>query len=79
MNFLIGLVFGLFLAVGAAYVHDASLPAGPDATARAIVNWEAFDADMQALRANVAEGWSSLTGQKPAPRDERTEREETGV
>jgi hypothetical protein len=77
MNFLLGLVLGALIAVGAAYVHDTSLPPA-EREARAIVNWDAFDADMKSLREDMADGWSRLTGRKRV-REERTEREEIGV
>ena len=68
MNFLFGIVVGVLLAIGIAYVHDSSLPSGVSTEARAIVNWQVFDESVRALREDVAEGWSRLTGQ-PRPRD----------
>lgn len=42
MRFLIGIVIGFLLAIGAAYWHDRTLPAGPEGAGRHLVNWEEF-------------------------------------
>ncbi|MFO1114145.1 MAG: hypothetical protein U1E28_00550 [Beijerinckiaceae bacterium] len=67
MNFLVGLVFGVLVAVGAAYVHDASLPEGPARQERALVNWTVFDGEMKTLREDLAQGWDRLTGRARSP------------
>ena len=62
MNFIFGLVVGVVVAVGAAYIHDSSLPPG-DADGRAIVNWQVFNADARGVRDGVTHGWRRLTGE----------------
>lgn len=78
MNFLFGLVVGVLLAVGVAYVHDASLPAGAGTEARAIVNWQVFDDNVRSLREDVADGWSRLTGQSRDRSERRGDRSDRG-
>ena len=58
MNFFVGIIFGIFVAVGAAYVHDA---AASSEEAR-LVNWTAFNADVHHVSEDVAAGWARLTG-----------------
>jgi hypothetical protein len=62
MRLLFGIVLGVALTVGAAYLHDASVPVNP-AAHRAIVNWdvaaEAVEQSMQRLRRQLAR----LTGE----------------
>jgi hypothetical protein len=73
MNFLLGLLFGVFVTIGAAYVHDASVGGVERHDPRLIVNWDALDADIKGLRDDVAEGWSRLTG-RGSTGDERSAR-----
>lgn len=67
MNFLAGLVFGVLVAVAAAYVHDSSLPEGASRQERALVNWTVFDGEMRTLREEIAQGWDRLTGRARSP------------
>ena len=75
MRFLLGLILGVCLAIGVAYVHDSSISGGARAQDRPIVNWESLDANVRALREDVAEGWTRLTGSKRTP-EERSQRGE---
>ncbi|HMN72732.1 MAG TPA: hypothetical protein PKA55_12790 [Rhodoblastus sp.] len=58
MRFLLGLIFGVLVAVGAAYVHDSAIRA-PDQPA--IVNWTALDSTLRLVREDVASGWERLS------------------
>lgn len=70
MNFLLGLLIGISLTVGAAYMHDASVAGADRNDPRLIVNWDNFNSNLKGVRDDVAAGWSRLTGQ---PRkDERS-------
>ena len=64
MRFFTGLVVGIALTVGAAYVVDAMHAApGPDGhEARRMVNWEVVNDNMRDLSASVQQGWHRLTG-----------------
>ena len=42
MRFLNGVVIGILLTVGVAYMHDRSVATGADGTRHDLVNWEEF-------------------------------------
>ena len=58
MRFLLGLIFGALMTVGAAYVHDTAIR-GPEQPA--IVNWTALDSTLKVVRDDVASGWERLS------------------
>ena len=60
MNFIFGVIVGVLVTIGAAYVHDAAI-SGSDRDARLLVNWSAFTADMQSLNDDVSAAWHRLT------------------
>ena len=64
MRFTTGLIVGIILTIGVAYVTDAlgSAP-GPDgkATPR-MVNWDVVSDNMRGLSTEVQDGWARLTG-----------------
>lgn len=64
MRFFTGLVVGIVLTIGAAYVIDAMHGApGPNGReARRMVNWEVVDANMRDLSTGVQAAWRRLTG-----------------
>ncbi|ACK51415.1 conserved hypothetical protein [Methylocella silvestris BL2] len=66
MRFLLGLVVGVLLTVGAAYMFDSTRKAeGADAaTPRQMVNWDVVQAELKTLSAQIGDGWSRLTGRK---------------
>ena len=67
MRFIMGLIFGIMLTVGAAYVTDMlhSAP-GPDQTAsRAMVNWTVVGDNMRGLSTSVQDGWGLAGGRRP--------------
>jgi hypothetical protein len=61
----IGIILGILLTVGTAYVADALRPGtghGTDeAAARPMVNWDVVDQNMHAVSARIQEVWTRLT------------------
>lgn len=65
MRFISGLLVGILLTVGTAYVVDALHAApGPDdkATPQRMVNWGVVSDNLSGLSSGVKTGWSRLTG-----------------
>ena len=63
MRFITGLVVGVLLTVGAAYVSDATrTPSGRDGEIRQMVNWNVVSANMRDLSSNAREAWARLVG-----------------
>lgn len=52
MRFILGIVVGAVLLIGAAYIHDSSIDPAKDPSARAMVNWEVVSQNMRGLN-----GW----------------------
>jgi len=71
MRFLIGLIIGILLTVGAAAYHDNNVPTPPRTVAdRPIVDWDAAGAAVRDSTSFVTKWWDSLLGrvqQQPAP------------
>ena len=71
MRFITGLLFGILLTVGTAYIVDSMHSApGPDEVAsRHMVNWTVVDANVRTLSTDLQDGWSRLvTGAKQVDR-----------
>ncbi len=65
MRFLLGIIVGILLTIGSAYVFDASRKGeGPNGSAERIVNWDVLQAQLRILSGNIQDGWSRLTGRK---------------
>ena len=63
MRFLNGLVVGVLLTIGAAYVADAtSMPSAKGGETRHMVNWNVVSANMQDLSSDVRDAWTRLMG-----------------
>ena len=60
MRFVLGLIVGVFVAIGIAYVHDNTI-SGTDRNTRAVVNWDAFNTEMRGVTDVVSTGWDKLT------------------
>jgi hypothetical protein len=66
MRLLLGIIFGVFLTVGFAYVYDASTsrPSEPTAKAsveqRQMVNWDVVSGNWQGWSASVRNTWHKL-------------------
>lgn len=64
MRFISGLIIGIALTFGTAYVVDAMHSApGPDGKeARRMVNWDVVGDDMRGLSTGVQDLWARLAG-----------------
>ena len=57
MRFLLGLILGCALTIGAAYIADAvNAPSTP------MVNWDVVAKNVGAVTALAREGWKKITG-----------------
>jgi hypothetical protein len=61
----LGIIIGIILTIGAAYLYDSfRKPGGPeDIAARPLVNWDVMNHIVRTLMASAQAGWSRLTGQ----------------
>ena len=69
MRFAFGLIIGIVLTIGTAYVTDAMHSApGPDQKGAArMVNWDVVNDNLKSLSSSVQDGWNRLTGhERPA-------------
>lgn len=63
MRFIFGLIIGVLLTVGTAYVADAMRGApGPDGTPQRMVNWDVVNNDLSGLSSNIQTAWARLVG-----------------
>jgi hypothetical protein len=66
MRLLLGVILGVFLTIGFAYVYDASTSDPSEATAhstseqRPMVNWDVVSLDWQGLSRHVRNTWNKL-------------------
>ena len=65
MRFLLGIIVGVFLTIGAAYVSDASTRISASATQssaeqRPMVNWDVVSRNWQSLSLGVRQTWDRL-------------------
>jgi hypothetical protein len=59
MRLFFGIIIGILLTIGAAYVHDSATdPANP--IQQRIVNWDVADRDFQDIASSLHEGWVRL-------------------
>ena len=65
MRFISGLIVGILLTFGVAYVFDTMHGApGPDGKeARRLVNWDVAGDDMRSLSTSVQDLWTKLVGE----------------
>lgn len=70
MRFVLGIIVGILLTVGFAYVHDAATPGAPtevaavaaaDADGR-MVNWDVVNRDLRGVNGWVRSQWAWLSG-----------------
>ena len=64
MRFTIGILFGIFLTIGAAFLVDSlhSAPGPDQKEARRMVNWDVVGDNMRELSSDVQDAWSRLVG-----------------
>jgi hypothetical protein len=66
MRFFLGIVVGVFLTIGVAYVSDASIPSSTTGSAqttveqRPMVNWDVVSRNWQNLTVGVRNTWNKL-------------------
>ena len=65
MRFIFGVIIGIVLTFGVAYVADSMHSApGPDGKeARRMVNWDVVGDDMRGLSSGVQDLWARLVGE----------------
>jgi hypothetical protein len=64
MRMFFGIILGIILTIGAAYVSDTIRnTSGAEGTAeRPVVNWDVVNHGIKALSSTVQSGWARLTG-----------------
>ena len=64
MRFIFGVIIGIVLTVGSAYVADTMHSApGPDKKEAArMVNWSVVNDNLKDLSTSMQDGWNRLTG-----------------
>ena len=62
MRLILGIILGVAITIGGAYVSDSSTKSGPDA--RPMVNWDVVAKNFDAVSSMVKSGWTRLTGDK---------------
>lgn len=63
MRLILGIILGILITIGGAYVHDsARSPAGATAAERPMVNWDVVNENFRALRTRIMTEWNKLTG-----------------
>ncbi|HXW71520.1 MAG TPA: hypothetical protein VEK34_08775 [Methylocella sp.] len=65
MRIFLGIVIGIALTIGAAYIADSArgTNASAEISDRPFVNWDVIDDELKALSAMLGEKWSSITKQ----------------
>ena len=61
MRVLFGIILGVFITVGGAYVYDTRAPDGA-AVQRPMVNWDVVGKNWTQFTARVRDEWTKLTG-----------------
>jgi hypothetical protein len=65
MRFILGIIVGVALTIGGAYVSDSTArSAGPGGEARPMVNWDVVSKNFDSVTALIKQGWNKLTGDK---------------
>jgi len=60
MRLILGIILGVALTVGGAYVSDSSSKSNPEA--KPMVNWEVVAKNFDYVTGLVKSGWAKLTG-----------------
>lgn len=65
MRTLFGIILGVFLTIGVAYIHDASITApaldsNSSTAERRMVNWDVVGNNWRELKSRVDSGWHKL-------------------
>jgi len=59
LRLFLGIILGIILTIGTAYVADALRP--DDAAARPMVNWDVVDQNLHGISERIQDGWARLT------------------
>lgn len=61
MRFIVGIIVGALLVIGAAYVHDSAIDTARTPTAQTLVNWPAVSESLRGLNGWLQDqiGWLS--------------------
>jgi hypothetical protein len=64
MRMFFGIIVGIILTIGAAYLYDSIRSTGgaEGIDARPLVNWDVVNHKVKALSSTVQNGWARLTG-----------------
>jgi hypothetical protein len=64
MRMFFGIILGIVLTIGAAYVADSvrNTSGGEGTFDRPIVNWDVLGHSVKSLTSTVQDGWARLTG-----------------
>ena len=64
MRFTNGLIIGIILTIGAAFLVDSlhSAPGPDQKEARKMVNWDVVGDNLRGLSTDVQDGWAKLVG-----------------
>lgn len=60
MRLFLGIILGILLTIGGAYVIDAARPANSEI--KPMVNWEVVQEKFRGLATSAQDGWNRLTG-----------------
>lgn len=63
MRFVLGIVIGALLVVGAAYVHDAAIDPAQNPAVRPMVNWDVVSETLRSLNGWFHQQWEWLNQQ----------------
>lgn len=58
----LGIIIGILLTIGAAYITDTVRKTGGPDGERPMVNWDVVQKLLKALFATIQENWTKLTG-----------------
>lgn len=64
MRMFFGIIVGILLTIGAAYVYDSmrNTSGAEGSTDRPVVNWDVVNQGVKQLSTTVQDGWTRLTG-----------------
>jgi hypothetical protein len=64
MRVFFGIIVGIFLTIGAAYIYDTlrDTSGAEGAAARPLVNWDVASEDYKTFSAAIQDRWARLTG-----------------
>ena len=65
MRLILGMILGIALTVGVAYVSDTAIkPGAAGIDSRPMVTWDVVGPNVDSVMATIKQGWTKLTGEK---------------